>query len=169
MFVLTTLRLLLLVGFVAVGIEDARTRWIPRWWWTPILATALFALTVEAATASSSLWLLRLALSLAVCLPMAGLCWALPSVGNADAKALATLAVAFPSPPVAAPYLSPLVPFSLTVVVNALVVGAVAVAVARLAPRDWLADGVPYLSLLAAGALVGVLVGDVAVLVRSLA
>lgn len=170
---LTILRLLLLVALVAVGIEDARTRWIPRWVWWPMLAVAVAALAVESLTTTTLLPAVRLALSLLVCLPLAALCWVRPEVGNADAKALATLAVAFPSAPAAAPYLSPLIPFSLTILVNTLAVGAVAaVTLVAVGGRDELAaraGDVPYIALLAVGAVVGVTVGDVAVFVRSLA
>ena len=132
-----------LLGWAAL--RDIRTRRVPNWVWYVLGglgAVLLVADLVRLAPFGSSfarLELTRIALSLGVVVPLAYGFWRLGGFGGADAKALMALAVLFPTYPAYYPPqtlfgvdLPPVLPaeptlvgvFSLTVLTNTVLVGA---------------------------------------------
>jgi preflagellin peptidase FlaK len=134
-----TTDLLRLIAVPALGWaawRDVRTRRLPNRLWTPLVAIGLLTLVVDAVghlpvtTVDDRLFLVRVGVSLLILVPLAYGLWWFGGVGGADAKALMTLAVLFPTYPVF--YLAtdayPLVAttlgvFSLTILTNAVLVG----------------------------------------------
>jgi preflagellin peptidase FlaK len=134
-----TTDLLRLVAVPALGWaawRDVRTRRLPNRLWYPLFAVGLVALAVDAgghlpvATVADRLFFVRVGVSVLLLVPLAYGLWWIGGFGGADAKALMTLAVLFPTYPVF--YLSagayPAVAttlgvFSLTVLTNAVLVG----------------------------------------------
>lgn len=147
------LRLLAIPIFLYVAVLDVRTRRIPSNVWLPLVALGVLALgwegfrTYQIGGIEWTLWLVRVAISLGIVAPLGYLFWWLGTVGRADAKALITLAVLFPS----FPRLSfgeltlPLVVsepgvFSITVLANAVVLAMVypiALAVLNISRGQW--------------------------------
>jgi len=134
-----TTDLLRLIAVPALGWaawRDVRTRRLPNRLWTPLVAIGLFTLVVDAVghlpmtTLDDRLFFVRVGVSLLLLVPLAYGLWWFGGFGGADAKALMTLAVLFPTYPVF--YLAtdayPLVAttlgvFSLTILTNAVLVG----------------------------------------------
>ncbi|AXG05374.1 prepilin peptidase [Haloplanus rubicundus] len=134
-----TTDLLRLIAVPALGWaawRDVRTRRLPNRLWYPLLVVGVFALLVDAgghlpmATVVDRLFFVRVGVSLLILVPLAYGLWWFGGFGGADAKALMTLAVLFPTYPVF--YLAtdayPLVAttlgvFSLTILTNAVLVG----------------------------------------------
>lgn len=132
------LRLLVLPVFVYVAIIDVRTRRVPRLVWPPVILVGAIALVWDGLTTWSAgglewqLWALSVAFSLAIVAPLGYLFWYFGAFGLADAKALIAIAVVFPIYPVieVAGRTLPLVEsavgvFSLTVLVNAVLIGLI--------------------------------------------
>ena len=130
------LRLLAVPALGWAAWRDVRTRRLPNRLWTPLVAIGVLALVVDAIAhlpmtgVDDRLFFVRVGVSLLVLVPLAYGLWWFGGFGGADAKALMTLAVLFPTYPVF--YLSadafPLVAttlgvFSLTVLTNAVIVG----------------------------------------------
>lgn len=163
-----------LLGWAAL--RDVRTRRVPNWIWYAIggLGLALLAADLIAlapfSTAFARLQLFRTAVSVGFVVPLAYVFWRLGGFGGADAKALMALAVLFPTYPAYYPPVSvfgtalpPVLPaeptlvgvFSLTVLTNTVLVGALfPVALAarnalsgRLSPVMFLARVVPVAEL----------------------
>jgi len=116
--------------------RDVRTRRLPNRLWTPLVAIGLLTLAVDATahlpltTVDDRLFFVRVGVSVLILVPLAYGLWWIGGFGGADAKALMTLAVLFPTYPVF--YLStdayPLVAttlgvFSMTILTNAVLVG----------------------------------------------
>jgi len=134
-----TTDLLRLVAVPALGWaawRDVRTRRLPNRLWPPLVAVGLLALAVDAVGhlpmtgIDDRLFFVRVGVSVLVLVPLAYGLWWFGGFGGADAKALMTLAVLFPTYPVF--YLPgdayPLVAtdlgvFSVTVLTNAVLVG----------------------------------------------
>ena len=130
------LRLLLVPLFVYVSLLDIRTRRVPSNIWYLPLAIGVVALVWDGVIHYTwgeltwTRWQLQTAISLAIVAPLGYVFWKLGTFGKADAKAVITLAVAFPTVPV---YLIgetvfPLVwaaagVFSISILVNAMFVG----------------------------------------------
>ncbi|WP_049937621.1 A24 family peptidase [Haloplanus natans] len=134
-----TTDLLRLIAVPALGWaawRDVRTRRLPNRLWYPLLAVGLLTLAVDAAghlpmtTVADRLFAVRVGVSVLILVPLAYGLWWIGGFGGADAKALMTLAVLFPTYPVF--YLRtgayPLVTttlgvFSMTILTNAVLVG----------------------------------------------
>lgn len=131
------LRLLAVPIFVWAAIRDVRTRRIPSVTWVPLVVLGLALLAWEGWAAldaggfEQQLFVTRAVVSLGIVAPMGYLLWRLGGFGGADAKAVVTLAVLFPTAPIyffpgtvlpIAP--SPLGTLSLSILSNAVVVGA---------------------------------------------
>jgi preflagellin peptidase FlaK len=134
-----TTDLLRLVAVPALGWaawRDVRTRRLPNRLWYPLFAVGLLTLTLDATahvpltTVDDRLFFVRVGVSVLILVPLAYGLWWIGGFGGADAKALMTLAVLFPTYPVF--YLStgayPLVAttlgvFSMTILTNAVLVG----------------------------------------------
>jgi preflagellin peptidase FlaK len=134
-----TTDLLRLIAVPALGWaawRDVRTRRLPNRLWTPLVAIGLLTLAVDAVghlpmtTLDDRLFFVRVGVSLLILVPLAYGLWWFGGFGGADAKALMTLALLFPTYPVF--YLAtdayPLVAttlgvFSLTILTNAVLVG----------------------------------------------
>lgn len=163
-----------LLGWAAL--RDVRTRRVPNWIWYAIGGLGLALLVADLAalapfsTAFARLQLFRIAVSVGFVVPLAYVFWRLGGFGGADAKALMALAVLFPTYPAYYPPVSvfgtalpPVLPaeptlvgvFSLTVLTNTVLVGALfPVALAarnalsgRLSPVMFLARVVPVTEL----------------------
>lgn len=132
------LRLLALPVFVAVAIADVRSRRVPRAVWPPLAVLGLIALVWELTRQRDvggfvwQLYLIRVALSLGLVMPLAWIFWWLGGFGRADAKGLAVLAVLYPTFPQyqVAGYALPVVAtevgvFSLTILTNAVLIGLI--------------------------------------------
>ena len=132
------LRLLVLPAFAYVAIIDVKTRRVPRIVWPPIVLVGGVALLWEGwhvwtiGGLDWQLWILSVAFSLAIVGPLGYFFWYFGAFGRADAKALIAIAVVFPTYPVIdiAGITLPLVwsavgVFSLTILVNAVLVGLV--------------------------------------------
>ncbi|WP_251341871.1 A24 family peptidase [Haloplanus halophilus] len=130
------LRLLAVPALGWAAWRDVRTRRLPNRLWYPLGALGLLTLAWDAlghlpvATVGDRLFLVRVGISVLVVVPLAYGLWWIGGFGGADAKALMTLAVLFPTYPVF--YLAsgayPAVVtnvgvFSLTVLTNAVLVG----------------------------------------------
>jgi preflagellin peptidase FlaK len=134
-----TTDLLRLIAVPALGWaawRDVRTRRLPNRLWAPLVAVGLLALAVDAGAhlpmtgVDDRLFLVRVGVSVLVLVPLAYALWWLGGFGGADAKALMTLAVLFPTYPVfylpgdAYPLVaSNLGVFSMTILTNAVLVG----------------------------------------------
>ena len=161
------LRLLVVPVFAWAAYRDVRTRRLPNRLWPPLIALGLFALAWESWTrlplagVNDRLFLVQVAISLFFVAPLGYLFWRIGGFGGADAKALISLAVVFPTYP--AYWLPvawlPTLPvvmsnvgvFSLTILTNTVLVGlAYPIALAlgnllsgRLSPVMFLARPVP--------------------------
>lgn len=132
-----------LLGWAAL--RDVRTRRVPNWIWYAIGGLGLVLLVADLialapfSTAFARLQLFRIAVSVGFVVPLAYAFWRLGGFGGADAKALMALAVLFPTYPAYYPPVSvfgtalpPVLPaeptlvgvFSLTVLTNTVLVGA---------------------------------------------
>jgi preflagellin peptidase FlaK len=134
-----TTDLLRLIAVPALGWaawRDVRTRRLPNRLWAPLVAVGLLTLAVDASGhlpmtgVDDRLFFVRIGVSVLVLIPLAYGLWWIGGFGGADAKALMTLAVLFPTYPVF--YLPgdayPLVAtslgvFSMTILTNAVLVG----------------------------------------------
>ncbi|WP_254766207.1 A24 family peptidase C-terminal domain-containing protein [Salinilacihabitans rarus] len=132
------LRLLVVPVFAWAALRDVATRRVPSSTWIPLgaLGAALLVWDARAAYAAGGfVWgydfLVPAAVSLGVVAPLAYLFWWVGGFGGADAKALLALALWFPTTPTYAvgPWTLPLSTtpigaFSLTILTNAVLVGA---------------------------------------------
>ncbi|RXK50628.1 prepilin peptidase [Halorientalis pallida] len=119
--------------------RDVKTRRVPNRTWLPLLGVALLALALEAwqvwtgttvGYVNQQAYFLRTTISLGFVIPLAYGFWWIGGFGGADAKALITLAVLFPTfptylfPDFALPVVVPtLGVFAMTVLSNTVVVG----------------------------------------------
>lgn len=164
------LRLLVVPVFAWAAYRDVRTRRLPNRLWPPIVALGLLALAWESWTrlplsgVTDRLFLVQVAISLFFVAPLGYLFWRLGSFGGADAKALISLAVVYPTYPVYGLSVAwlPTVPvvvsnvgvFSLTILTNTVLLGLaypLALAVrnlvaGRISPVMFLARPVPVAS-----------------------
>ncbi|SFS36981.1 A24 family peptidase [Halostagnicola kamekurae] len=139
------LRLLAVPIFAWVAYRDLKTRRVSSTVWIPLSALGAALLVWEgwlAWTAGSTVWfldfLLPAAVSLGVVVPLAYLFWWFGGFGGADAKALMTIALLFPTFPryvvgsVGLPMsTTPVGAFSFTILTNAVLIGiAIPVALA---------------------------------------
>lgn len=131
------LRLLAVPAFGWLAWRDRRTRRIPKRAWYPLGALAALVIGIEAVGVLGSpppvarLYLVRVAISVGLLVPMAYLFFRIGGFGAADAKAFVVLAVLFPvyprldlGPMVLPVVRAPLGVFSLTIVTDAVLVGA---------------------------------------------
>jgi preflagellin peptidase FlaK len=134
-----TTDLLRLIAVPALGWaawRDVRTRRLPNRLWYPLGAVGLLTLAADAlahlpvTSVDDRLFLVRAGISLLVVVPLAYGLWWIGGFGGADAKALMTLAVLFPTYPVyylasgAYPQVvTDVGVFSLTILTNAVLVG----------------------------------------------
>lgn len=99
------LRLLVVPAFAWGAYRDVRTRRLPNRLWPPLVAIGVVALAIDAAAqfpfagVEGRLFLVRVGFSLGFLLPFSYLTFRLGAFGGADAKALMTLAVVFPTTP----------------------------------------------------------------------
>lgn len=132
------LRLLVVPMFAVVAIADVRTRRVSSTIWIPIVivgAIALFWdgwLAWQHGSVAWQIWTIRAGLSLGLVAPLGYLFWRVGAFGLADAKALATIAVVFPTYPTytIGDWSLPMVEsavgvFSFTILVNAVLLGLV--------------------------------------------
>jgi preflagellin peptidase FlaK len=130
------LRLVAVPAFGYAAWTDLRTRRVTNRLWPPLVALGAALLVVEGvgrvppATVGDRLFLVRVAASVGVLVPLSYLFWRLGGFGGADAKAFMTVAVLLPTYPtyflstVALPAVQTRVGlFSLTVVTNCVLVG----------------------------------------------
>jgi len=130
------LRLIVVPALGWAAWRDVRTRRLPNQLWYPLFAVGLLTLAVDAGghlpltTVADRLFVVRVGVSVLILVPFAYGLWWIGGFGGADAKALMTLAVLFPTYPVF--YLQtgayPLVTttlgvFSMTILTNAVLVG----------------------------------------------
>lgn len=153
------LRLIILGAFALLAIEDVRTRTCPRWVWAPIIAAGLLAIAVDTIRAYGTYtWFwhwFRIAGSIGLLGPMAGF-FLISAAGNADAKAILALAIAFPTAPaVVWPTGVPFAVVAFLVSVVLALLGTAALVVA-----DRFDRGLPFLAYLAAGLLVSAVAGN---------
>lgn len=162
------LRLVAVPAFGYAAWTDLRSRRVTNRLWPPLVALGVVLLVVEGwtrvppATVGDRLFLIRVAASIGLLVPLSYLFWRLGGFGGADAKAFMTVAVLLPTypayflPELALPVVRTRVGlFSLTVVTNAVLAGAaypVAVAVRNafdgaFGPAMFLARRVPVASL----------------------
>ena len=126
------LRLLVVPVFAWAAIRDIRTRRIPNWIWPPLYAFGAVLLIFEAAQLwpfsgfAGWLFLFQTAFSLLFVVPLGYAFWYLSAFGGADARALTSLAILFPTFPTyeVAGLTLPLIEtqlgvFSLTILTNA--------------------------------------------------
>jgi preflagellin peptidase FlaK len=131
------LRLAAVPAFGYAAWTDLRRRRVTNRLWPPLVALGLLLLAVEGwgrvppATVGDRLFLIRVAASVGILVPLSYAFWRLGGFGGADAKAFMTVAVLLPTypayflPGVALPVVRTQVGvFSLTVVTNAVLVGA---------------------------------------------
>jgi preflagellin peptidase FlaK len=130
------LRLIAVPAFGWAAWRDVRTRRLPNRLWYPLLAVGFLALLwdawrhLPAAGVDDRLFFVRVGVSLLVLIPLAYGLWWMGGFGGADAKALMTLALLFPTYPVyylpwgAYPeVVTDLGVFSMTILTNAVLVG----------------------------------------------
>jgi preflagellin peptidase FlaK len=149
------LRLLVVPAFAWAAWRDVRTRRLPNRLWTPLVVLGLLALALDVAaspplgTATDALFLFRVAFSVCFVVPLSYVFWRLGAFGGADAKALMTLALVFPTFPSYVPVTAPPIElplqstalgvFSMTILTNTVLVGLaypVVLAVRNLAAGD---------------------------------
>ena len=139
------LRLLAVPLFGWAALRDIRTRRVPNWIWYVLGGLGLALLVTDLirwaplSDPFARLQLLRVAVSLGFVIPLAYVFWRIGGFGGADAKALMALAVLFPTYPAYYPPLTllgvdlpPVLPaeptvvgvFSLTVLTNTVLIGA---------------------------------------------
>jgi len=139
------LRLLAVPLFGWAALRDVRTRRVPNWIWYVLGGLGLALLVTDLVRWAplsdpfARLQLLRVAVSLGFVIPLAYVFWRIGGFGGADAKALMALAVLFPTYPAYYPPLTllgvdlpPVLPaeptvvgvFSLTVLTNTVLIGA---------------------------------------------
>lgn len=148
------LRLLVVPVFTWAAYRDVQTRRLPNVLWYPLAALGAVLLLWDVAARwplagfEDRLFLVRVAFSLGFVIPLSYAFWWLGGFGGADAKALMTLAVVFPTFPtytvgsLQLPTVEPLLGvFSMTILTNTVVV-ALAYPVVLLA-RNLLAGDVP--------------------------
>lgn len=137
MFVASTADLLRLLAVPILAIaawRDIRTRRVPNEFWYPLVGLGIVLLAWEWYTFGPGFQRSRLIqstiLSLGVVVPLAYVFWRFGAFGGADAKALMTLAILYPTYPIVyfATESIPLVVtrvgvFSLTILTNAVIVG----------------------------------------------
>ena len=132
------LRLLAVPAFGWLALRDVRTRRIPKRAWYPLGALGVLAVGIEVGGLLGSppavvrLYLVRVSFSVGLLVPMAYLFNRFGGFGAADAKAFVVIAVLFPvyprldvGPVVLPAVHAPLGVFSLTVVTDAVLVGAI--------------------------------------------
>ncbi len=130
------LRFVALPIFAYVAVTDLRTRRVPGWVWYPVVALGVLALGWEGARTYGmggfawTLWTIRVGISVGIVAPMGYLFWRIGAFGLADAKAVVSLGILFPTYPsvaVGSRHLPLIVSdvgvFSLTILVNAVIVG----------------------------------------------
>lgn len=133
------LRLLAVPVFAWAAWRDVQTRRVPNRTWLPLLGLGVVALAVEGwlvytggtpVPVDEGVYLVRVAISLGFVGPLAYAFWWVGGFGGADAKALITVAVLFPTfptylfPGVALPVVVPtLGVFAMSVLSNTVVVG----------------------------------------------
>jgi preflagellin peptidase FlaK len=133
------LRLLAVPVFAWTAYRDIKTRRVPNRTWLPLLGLGILALLVESylvwtggtvMPVDPQVFLIQVVVSVGLIVPLAYAFWWIGGFGGADAKALITLAVLFPTfptyflPGVALPLVEPTVGvFSLTVLSNTVVAG----------------------------------------------
>jgi preflagellin peptidase FlaK len=131
------LRIIVVPIFAWAAYRDIRTRRIPNWVWLPLVTVGIIALAMDAwsvltFSAYQPLFFVRVVVSLGLVAPLGYAFWRLGGCGGADAKAIMTLALLFPTYPVL--YLpqialplerTTLGVFSLTVLTNTVLVGMV--------------------------------------------
>jgi len=118
------------------ALRDVRTRRVSNRAWYPLVAVGVLALALDAGAALDAprfrlrALALRTALSVGIVIPLAYLLWRIGGFGGADAKALMTLAVVFPTVPTyllpgfALPLVQPPAGvFSMTILTNTVVLG----------------------------------------------
>ncbi|MFB6108494.1 MAG: prepilin peptidase [Haloplanus sp.] len=131
------LRLLAVPALGWAAVRDVRTRRLPNRLWPPLVALGVLTLAWDAlghvpvAGVDDRLFLIRVGVSLCFLVPVAYGLWWVGGFGGADAKALMTVAVLFPTYPV---YYLPfgaypavrttLGVFSMTVLTNTVLLGA---------------------------------------------
>ncbi|ESS06373.1 MAG: prepilin peptidase related protein [uncultured archaeon A07HB70] len=131
------LRLVAVPAFGYAAWTDLRTRRVTNRLWPPLVVLGLVLLVVEGwgrvppATVGDRLFLIRVAASVGILIPLSYLLWRVGGFGGADAKAFMTVAVLLPTypayflPGIALPAVRTATGlFSLTVVTNAVLVGA---------------------------------------------
>jgi preflagellin peptidase FlaK len=130
--------------FAWAAYRDVRTRRIPNWVWLPLGTIGIVALVMDIRTVLAlsmsyrPLFFLRVVVSFGVVAPLGYAVWRLGGWGGADAKAISTLALLFPTYPVLyLPWIAlplertTLGVFSLTILTNTVLVGtAVPIALA---------------------------------------
>ena len=132
------IRLLALPVFFTVAVLDIRTRRVPSIVWPPLVIFGSLILGWELWqywNIGGFIWdmyVIRVALSVGVLVPLAVLFWRLHAFGGADAKALATIAILFPTFPtyeigsIVLPVVdTQLGVFSLTILTNAVLLGLI--------------------------------------------
>ena len=130
------LRLVAVPVFGWAAYRDVRTRRVPNRTWAPLVALGVVLLAWDAvahvppAGYEDDLFLVRTALSVGFVLPLSYVFWRLGGFGGADAKALMTLAVLFPTYPAYFPpgvglplQRTTLGVFSMTVLTNTVILG----------------------------------------------
>ncbi len=133
---LDILRLIAVPVLAWAALRDLRTRRVPNAIWGPLLVIGAIALLVEGSVAWATggwVWqrfLIATAVSLGLVIPLAYGFWWIGGFGGADAKALMTLAVLFPTFPqyelgtVTLPVVeSSIGSFVLTILTNAVLIG----------------------------------------------
>jgi preflagellin peptidase FlaK len=130
------LRIITVPIFAWAAYRDVRTRRIPNWVWLPLGTIGIVALVMDIRTVLAlsvsyqSLFFLRVVVSFGVVAPLGYAIWRLGGWGGADAKAISTLALLFPTYPVVyLPWIAlplertTLGVFSLTILTNTVLVG----------------------------------------------
>jgi preflagellin peptidase FlaK len=130
------LRIMVVPIFAWAAYRDVRTRRVPNWVWLPLGTVGLSALAMDVWTVFTlsayyqSVFVLRIAVSFGLVAPLGYAFWRLGGWGGADAKAIVTLALLFPTYPVLyLPWIAlplertTLGVFSLTILTNTVLVG----------------------------------------------